>query len=565
MRLPGVFGRQKAKVGAAPKALPLVLDDVFDAGTGLQAIPVAHAFQGEGLRFACSAGACIDPVTGILDIPTDRAFAGRDITVTATNPNGQASLVINVAVETGDDLAATRRTQQLSVDGVTFHFETPAEVGHFISGAMGAGDAFVIGPVTLVGYSPLPRRLASGRRINGAMLNPACGQRTGFDSLADKRAYSADLDMSARLPVRLAPGDSVIVAISHPGAKKPKQIADHFVVLTCLADIPFADSFRPPYSGPDRPIHRWSDVQLDRLANLAIVGRPPDPRQISNDFGRFVLDLTPNWNRDHLATKAHPPLYGRDVCAAEGPAYVMANTNLPVAAKEDILIGLIQRGIDRYGIFQSGLTQGFHPWQPDGAHHAGRKFSMMFAGHLLGVDAMRNVVQASRGAGGSFQEDGMTFHVTPEIVDITNGPDWKPPYRKKKLPKQAYTKGMIGMPDWRGKARDTIVNAAWDGHPYRIAGNNNTQHGQVLAALVMGLQKAWGHDAYFDYHIRYTEIMSGREDPWRFRGGRQALYNPVSGSRPAKKWEPWQLYWRDPWAWQMLDRYRFDYYRLPFA
>jgi hypothetical protein len=231
---------------------------------------------------------------------------------------------------------------------------------------------------------------------------------------------------------------------------------------------------------------------------------------------------------------------------------------------------LIQRGIDRYGVFRNARDRGFHPWLTDGAHHSGRKFAILFAGHLLGDDAMRHVARQSAGEDGAepgaFQEDGMTFHVTPEIVRVSNSDAWDPPYGgDASRPKQSYTSAMVGMPDWRGKMQDDHVNAAWTGHPYRIAGNANTQHGQVLAALAMGLKDAWGHDAYFDYHIRYMEIMDGRYDPWQFQGDTQARYNPVEGSRMRNGFEPWEKYWRDQWAWRMLMHYRFDYYQYPWA
>jgi hypothetical protein len=166
---------------------------------------------------------------------------------------------------------------------------------------------------------------------------------------------------------------------------------------------------------------------------------------------------------------------------------------------------------------------------------------------------------------GQFQEDEGAFYVTQDHIDFTNTPAWREAQSASvRWPQQPYSQGMLGIPDWRGGSRRHQVDAAWAGNPYRIAGNHNAQHGQVLAILAMGLREAWGNDAYFDYHLRHMEIMEFRPDPWRFQGGTQALYDPVVGSRPPDGWEDWQRYWRDQWAYQMLMTYRAQYLQVPW-
>jgi hypothetical protein len=556
----------------APRLRPLMLDDVMDQHTGPQPLPAGSVFEGRALRYRVLRGdADIDPNTGLLQIPTDQARSAGQIVVEGRNSGGAELYHIQYAVEGDDSRAATSRTSQLLADGVTFTFDREVETGTFITGAMGAGDPFVVGPTTLVSYTPGPITIA-GRDMNGAMLNPPCSSVSGFDSLTSHRAYQESANAGRRLPLFLVPGDSLIVTISNPQATNERETADHFVVLTCLDEAPYADSFRPPYSGSERPIWRASDIDPGQLARLENKGRAaiPDPRALSLRFGRFALEIARSWNRVHLAGAHHAPLYGRDICTDESSPFVVANLDIPYALKTPFLYGLIQRGIDRYGAFRSAREQGFYPWQTDGAHHSGRKFSIMFAGHLLKDEAMRHVTRQatdfSTADAHAFHEDGQTFHVTPKAVAISNSDAWRPPYgNNDDRPKQPYIEAMISMPDWRGKPQDDHVNAAWNGHPYRISGNHNTQHGQVLAALAMGLKDAWDHDAYFDYHIRFMELMGGRYDPWRFRGGDQALYNPVEGSRPANGFDNWAIYYNDQWAWRMLLHYRFDYYSYPWA
>lgn len=550
---------------ARPRVLPIRLDCCFDQGSGWQQIPVAHAFEGSGLRYALLEGSAdIDPETGLLHVPTGRPHDGEVIRVQAEGAGGTAVTELTVTVEDDGQRAETTLSDRIEADGFTYMFDRPAPVGHFISGANGQGDPFVVGPVRLMGYTPAPG--ASGdRHVNGAMLNPPCTRDTGFDSRANG-TYKEPLNAGRRLPLDLVPGDSLIVCHSYPGQEDRAPMAERFGLLTCLSEPPFADSFRPPYSGPDRPLWRLSDIRPERLAALPLVGRMsdmPGMNDLLEGFARFAVDFIPSWNRDHLAPLTHPRLYGRDVCTEEAVPLILINSDRPLEEKVELLIGLVQRGIDRYGIFRSALAQEFHPWQADGGHNSGRKASILIGGHLLGDAAMLSVMAQSRTVPGRFHEDAMTFHVTAEDVETTNSPDWDPAYPDR--PQQPYTTGMIGMPDWRGKGGPRKASASWVGHPYRISGNHNTQHAQVLCLLAMGLREAWGNDAYFDYHMRYGEIMAGRPDPWQRRGGDRVLYDAVTGSRPPGGWEDWQLYWQVPLAWQMLEAYRSRFYSYPWA
>lgn len=150
----------------APKALPLILDDTFDYETGLQEIPVRHAFTGPDLRISVTGGhAHYDPDSGCVLVPTDRAHMGETLQVTARNAAGQCHLDINVTVEPEEaelilasssssapiGPAQTQMQSRLKADGVEFRFAQAAPTGRFITGANGEGDPFVVGPVRLLG------------------------------------------------------------------------------------------------------------------------------------------------------------------------------------------------------------------------------------------------------------------------------------------------------------------------------------------------------------------------------------------------------------------------------
>ena len=50
-------------------------------------------------------------------------------------------------------------------------------------------------------------------------------------------------------------------------------------VLTCLAEAPPADAFRPPYAGPKKPFYRLADLNWDLLPRLTPVGEVPNWEQ----------------------------------------------------------------------------------------------------------------------------------------------------------------------------------------------------------------------------------------------------------------------------------------------
>ena len=72
---------------------------MLEAGTGTRSVDAAAAFAGEALRFAVSgAGASVDPLTGVVAIPTDAEVADAPVTVTASNSGGSATTGFRVTV-----------------------------------------------------------------------------------------------------------------------------------------------------------------------------------------------------------------------------------------------------------------------------------------------------------------------------------------------------------------------------------------------------------------------------------------------------------------------------------
>jgi len=465
--------------------------------------------------------------------------------------------------------AQTTPETSVNHDEVTIVFASPQPVGKFID-----GYPYVIGRTEIIGYSPACETLEDGRIIHGAMINPDCGVASGFDSGGAKSGdrqpkwlpeLNVGADISKEKPLVLEPGQSLLIATSNTGViDRTNPLLKRVVVLTCLAEAPPADAFRPAYANADKTIHTWSQVKTDRLQNIEVVGTPPTWDSINERFKRFLLDMVPNWDRGHLSPKDHAPLYGRDLSTNAGTAYLMVNSDYPLEEKKTALIGLIQRGIDGYGVFQNATRNGRQPWSADGGHHSGRKFSIMFAGALLGDEAMENVVLQTEyenpGSSKRFQEDIMSFYVDENLINVSNSPEWNPPYKDKR-PQQPYSSAMLGMPDWRGNVQVAASSASWSGHPYRISANTASQHGQALAAISMGLRPAWRNEAYFDYHARFLEIMAGRPDPWGTMRGETLAYPSVTGSVPEEGWAGWMQHWNDNWSWEMIQHHWKNYYQ----
>lgn len=446
--------------------------------------------------------------------------------------------------------------------GITWTFSKPHRVGRFVT-----GDWWVVGPVEVVRIDPACVVPQKGRVMNGSMLNPTVTSSTGFDSHSSGR-YKPELNVALGLgpdkPLQLAPGSSLLSSIANPKAKpgshdKPLHT---IAILTVLDAVPPPDAFRPPYVAGDKTVrHTFAKLDLKKLLRLKVVGEPPAWAKVNAMVERPFVDFAPNWTRYHNETEKHGPLYGRDVSRDVGVVAVMLLADFPVEDKRAALIGMVQRGIDLYGIFtywrENRQNKVPFPWRSDGGHSSGRKWPIMFAGALLGEPDMQRVASLFPGGVSQFQEDAQTIHVSDRHIALTNSPAWKPPYGGKRG-KQPYGKEMLGMPEWVGNVQPEESNAHWMGHPYRRRTNGAPWHGMALACVAMGMQKDWGHDAFFDYLVRYTAIMSGKPDPFAALCG----YKPVDGSDPKDSFGGKALT-LDPWFFAMWQEHWWSFYTLP--
>ncbi len=423
--------------------------------------------------------------------------------------------------------------RSLSQWGITWTFAEAHPVGRFCN-----GDWWVLGPVDVVSITPATTVVDGGRVVHGSMRNPLPAHEHGYDNTlygdtpgAPQNRYRPDLNVaigvSVLRPLRLMPGSSLVSTVSQMVADPVSlsQLATA-AVLTVLGGEPPGDAFRPPYTGHDRTV-RFTEAMLEHgaLGRLAPSAGAPGPAALAPLFERVWLDHCPGWISRFLHPVQNMKDYGRDFTADVGSAALVLNMDFPAAQKRDLLVRLVQLGIDHWGNVQHGCT-----WPGEGGQGSGRKFPILFAGRLLGDAAMLGVGHSHPsgyfGPGDPrnaavFGEDCQTFVVAETSAGVFN---WG---------HGGYTAGHRGLPEWGNYHAQAPANdrAGWLADPYRRCCTANAWVGQCLTARIMGLQAAWNHPPFFAYMDRYlqTEGQGTWTRAWQdWHGTAWNLYRPQS-------------------------------------
>ncbi len=419
---------------------------------------------------------------------------------------------------------------QIERHGITWQLAAPRPFGTFAN-----GDPWVLGPIDIIAIAPGCTDYG-GRTVHGSMVDPAPDGIQGYDSdlyanFADGR-YDASrnrgLGVDADHPLHLD-GDHSLISVESrvtPDADPSLSQLRRAAVLTVLAATPAADAFRPPYAGTEKAV-RFTERDL-HWARLLRLRRPidaPDPAAIAARFEHVWLDHCPGWLSRYLHPVENMHDYSRDFTADIGSAALLLQLDLPRADQRDLLVRLVQLGIDNWANVQGGCA-----WPGTGGQCSGRKFPILFAGAMLADAAMLAVGTSYAthdfGPGDprnttTFGEDSQTFFVRETAPGTWN---WG---------FGAYRASDDGLPEWGFAHVPSPMDdaAAWSADPYRICCTANAWVGEALAIRMMGLTDAWGHPAFFAYLDRYL--------------GREPL-----GSW-TRSWEPWHQ--------RMWDRWRRSY------
>lgn len=399
--------------------------------------------------------------------------------------------------------------------GITWTFDKEVPVGQFIT-----GDYYVVGPVKVVEIDPAPIQgveavKAAGFELikkaaidderygelvsrHGSMLNPTGEKinsgkgKTGFDSRLAHVTF--DPKWFEKPPFELTPGGSLISTISNPeivdfrGYDQPVLTA---AVLTCLEKPVPADAFRPSFADMENRIYLARNLQRDLLYNLP---RPKEaPESIEGHVRRFHrpwIDFTA-WG--YGAPLKNMPRYGRGYVSAVSNVSLVLQLDYPAAHKEKLLIHFVQYGIDIGGLVRSG----FKGWPGHGGFGAGRRWTIIFAGLMLGEEEfldLKKLNPQARFAEVDQTSWGKSWHGDDEVFE--SHPGWRPEPSEKTHPSK-WDKGHLQSESYRL----SVTSVEWVG--------------QALAMRMMRAERLFNHDPFFAYVDRWmTEDMAERVTTW---------------------------------------------------
>ncbi len=392
--------------------------------------------------------------------------------------------------------------------GITWTFAAPVPAGRFIT-----GDWWVIGPVTIISVSPAPE---SNR--NGSIVDPPAGRTQGYDD----RIAGYRPELRAAFPLELRPGQALVSthSLDQIGQKTPDTVRGQgargplrtAVVLTCLAEAPPVDAFRPAYCGDDRTIFTASQLRLDLLPQVKPVGNLPNVADLERQLERVWLDHMQEWVNRMMHPLENMPDYGREITNITSTTALLLCTEGAAEQYRELLLRFVQKGIDYWGITRSNNNL----WIANGGHNSGRKIPILFAGVLFQHEGMKHVRA-------TFAEDQQTYYGDgwrgQKVLWTINTESRR---RHEHLPPEQWAE-----PTFQGP------NNGWKSESYRAL-NGPTWVGSALAARLLGARELWNHPPFFDYVDRWVnEAQDGMID-------RQSLqrrgYKPFPSDFVASMW-----------------------------
>jgi hypothetical protein len=394
------------------------------------------------------------------------------------------------------------------------------------------GDWWVVGPVTITGITPASSN-SSGDWVNGSMLNPNRGSTQGFDSRFSStyNPYNDALNVGNKLPLTL-PADSSLVSAVSASAYQQWGLIQSFSVLTVVSVPPPAGAFRPSYTGSGSRVSRWkeSDLNYNALQRLPRTGMSlPSMTGLAADFMRTWFEIDLNWTGRYM----HTPYqalngYGKDMAIKTGNAALLLNLDFTNAEKRDLLIGLVQYGIDISGIRAKGGR-----WYDTGGHNVGRLSPLLVAAAVLNDAELKN---QCAGSGLGFSEYCQTFFVSQSDVDRTR-------YTADGRPRLPYTSADIGKPEWGETHNDNPTRDGnnWNAFYRDICGGQLTA--PAMAARVMGLRGVCAWEPLFLYQERHLNYEQGSSYAGEFNSNptptfHRQFYNAHKNAFPGSGGDP---------------------------
>lgn len=315
----------------------------------------------------------------------------------------------------------TATTLAITRNGITLTIDATNVVA---SGAYWDGEPWVqVAPGTtcqVLGWTPALTGTGTTLR-NGAMKN--CRGNNSHDHGFDGRGTSFSGNLVAAPPVTMAANDVLIVGTSGAGdgangtivrsSYLPEQAGrsriDRMATLTVVSAAPSATDFRPNAIGNPLARQRVTHAQVawDRLPSVFSSSHPKTPplADCERIFAPFMGEVVAGWTSDQVTPNWQHPGYGVWMACCVSEALMRACDDSPIAGRQQLVRHLIQKGIDLWGAWRDGRTSG-----ANGGHMMARKALIVFAGHMLGDEAMANP-DATLGAG-KFRETDAHYRQT---------------------------------------------------------------------------------------------------------------------------------------------------------
>jgi len=412
-------------------------------------------------------------------------------------------------------------TDTVSQYGITWTFSEKVRVGRFVS-----GDWYVVGPAAVKMIDPKPlwgdevketinkdsveeNRYPGKQARNGSSLNPPSkAKKCGFDSRVPSSRY--DPALFAHLPISMKPGDALVSTVSRRNDEITKFGGQHVdplrvaAVLTCVVGPQPPDAFRPSYcDSAHSRIFLARNLRRDLLLALPRpAGAPANLDTYARAFQKPWLDVA---DFGFAAPVENLPHYGQQMVERTGEGSLLLLCDYPAQEKERVLVGLVQVGIDLFGVARGGFV-----WQAHGGLNSGRKWPIVLAGILLDDKDMQSPAHSVPGS--RFGEDDQTALGPVTYKGKTFERSWTgaraiflghSPYLMNRANHWEDGWGPVDLfppSEWPPRSEAGKLPAS---EGYRRANTSGAWVAEALAARLMHAEKVWDHDAFFAYVDRW--------------------------------------------------------------
>jgi hypothetical protein len=270
-------------------------------------------------------------------------------------------------------------------------------------------------------------------------------------------------------------------------------------ILTVVASVPAAGSFRPPYTGTDKT-HYWnkSNLKYDILSKLPLSGATSPNAVAESKISRPWFELGTEGDSRNFHPGNHQNEYGAYMAGEMNDLLLTLHLDYSNADKELLYVRVVQWGLDLYGCAKTGGV-----WGSNGGVNAGRKAPVVMAGLALNDPKILNYANAKSSV-------GKIFHDDLQIFVVGQGDVGRQMYNGDGRQRDTYSSAQVGLPEW-GEKHDSQPDrdgSNW-GTYYRDINYRLITGAALAVMLTTGGKAAWNNASYFDYADRAWSISSG--------------------------------------------------------